>query len=166
MVNILRVWRNDKVDMVLRGCVLASEISRKSGYAPDRFGRRYKDNYFVFDSTGYIPKINLTTQKEKDAAALCFNLDDYLPLVYFSRNVLNLSPHTVRERIRFMEKTGKKLFEYKRIGRQYYIHIPKELQRKFDAGFTYTVTDWKQFRDFEDVQDMYIFADWCILFLR
>lgn len=164
MANFRQVWRGEKVEMILKGCVLADELARKAGYNKDRYRRIFKGQYEVFDNRSYIPKSILKTQKDIEASKRCTNLDDYLPLSYFSRYLLNVHPFTVRARIKFCNETGIKLFDFKRINGQYYIKIPQELQQKLKKGITVAITDWKSFRDYEDVNDYFIFGDFCIVF--
>ena len=152
--------------MILKGCVLADELARKAGYNKDRYRRICKGNYFTFDQRAYIPKTSLSTQKDLIAFEESTKLDEYLPLTYFARHLLNVSPQSVRLRVKFAKETGIKIFDYIQRNGQYYIKIPKDLQAKFNQGLTVTITDWKSFRDFEDVKDHYLFGDWCIVFLK
>ncbi len=153
--------------MILKGCVLAKELSQKAGYASaDRYRKICKDRYFVFDNKAYVPTSSLTMRKDMAAVQNCTKLDDYLPLVYFARFVLNVAPQSVRQRLKFMKATGREMFGYKRAFGADFIEIPKELQDKFKRGLTYTITDWKRFDDYENVVDHYVFGDWCIVFLE
>lgn len=153
--------------MILRGCVLTSELAKKAGYAhPDRYRKIYQDRYFVHDNKGYIPVQFLKTARDQEAAKKCNNLDDYLPLSYFARYILNTNPANVRLRTRFMKRTGQELFSVKRVHGADFIYIPKEFQEKFKKGYVMTIKDWKAFDEFENVIDHYIFCDWCIVILK
>ncbi len=152
--------------MILKNCVLSNELAKHAGYNKDRYRRICKDNYFTFENRAYIPKTSLKTQKDLINYEKCTKLDDYLPLAYFARHLLNVSPQAIRYRIKFAKETNIKIFDYIHRYGQYYIKVPKDLQAKFSLGLTLCVTDWKYFKDYEDVDDAYLFADWLIIFLK
>jgi hypothetical protein len=166
MGTLKKIWRGN-VEMILRGCVLTSELAHKAGFVhPDRYRKIYQDQYFVFDNRGYIPVNILKSQRDKDAAKRCTQLDDYLPLAYFARYLLNINPDLVRKRIRFVNETGCELLKIKKIRGVNFIYISKEIQKKLASGYAMHIINWKEFDEYENVIDHFVIGDWCVAILK
>ncbi len=166
MGTLKKIWRGN-VEMILKGCVLTSELAKKAGYVhPDRYRKLFKGQYFVFDNRGYIPIAALKTSRDLDAAARCTKLDDYLPLAYFARYILNIHPENVRRRIRFINETGCDLFEAKKVHGVNFIKIPQEVQYKLSRGYAMHIINWADFDEYENVIDHFVIGDWCVAILK
>lgn len=152
--------------MQLKGLVLVSELARHSGYHLSRYSKgQFAGKTVNIDGDNYLPKIYLTSKRDKEALEKCTNLDDYLTVGYCARYLLGLSPQYIRNKLKFQQKTTQRIYDFMKVQGVYYLKIPELLQKKIKKGVTYAVTDYRRFEDFQEVRDSYIFGDDLIVFM-
>lgn len=107
----------------LDGLALLKEVDSIEGaaYTSEELKMMFPDKVIVMRHTPYIYKEVLCEVSKKGVT----NLDNYIPMGELAES-LKTNKETWRDRINFMEKTGSRFFDYKRICNQTFIYIDDE----------------------------------------
>jgi hypothetical protein len=119
---------------LLENLVLLKEVDEIDGvrHRSDELRRMYPDRIVVIRHNSYIYRDVLCDI----ALGGVTNLDEYVPLGEFVDQV-KIQKSLVRDRIRFMERTGAKFFEYMKVGNVIFI--------KLDDEFRYLMQNYQPF---------------------
>lgn len=152
--------------MILKGLVSVPELAMHSGYHHTRYVKnQFEGKTYKINGVNYIPKIYLTSKRDLEAAKKCTVLDDYLPLAYCANHLLGRNKRVLESKVKFQKLTKQKIYDIKKINANYFIKIPKDLQEKIDRYSSYSVSNFQNFKEYEDVKDSYIFGDEVIVFV-
>jgi len=110
---------------LLDGLVLLKEIDEIDGigYTSSQLKIMHPEKIIVIRHNSYIYNSALCDIAKKNVT----NLDDYVQLGALSENI-NITKKQFLQRLRFMEKTGTKIFDYIMVSNIYFIKLDDEFK--------------------------------------